>query len=161
MACRSDTYHLKPLPPFDFAQALAFLGLFTPTRGEQVLSERTLTKAISIEGQAIVFEVRSTGTRDRPRLDCMLFSARPLADRLAATALDRISFFLSLSDDLRPFYELSQADEAFAPIAQQLAGYHQVKFLTPFENAVLGRAHATQSIGDRAAHERSPGGRTG
>ena len=42
---------------------------------------------------------------------------------------------MSLDDDLRPFYQIAHADAAFAPIVQDLYGYHQVKFLTPFENA--------------------------
>ena len=135
MKLYSETQPLTPRPPFDFAQSLAFLGLFTPMRGEQALSAQTLTKAISIEGRAVVFEVRSKGTLDRPRLDCTLYSDRPISAQLKAAALDRVTFFLSLEDDLRSFYAVGQADEAFAPIVQQLYGYHQVKFLTPFENA--------------------------
>jgi DNA-3-methyladenine glycosylase II len=46
-----------------------------------------------------------------------------------------MAFFLSLGDDLRPFYAIGLDDPAFAPIVRRLYGYHQVKFLTPFENA--------------------------
>jgi DNA-3-methyladenine glycosylase II len=42
---------------------------------------------------------------------------------------------LSLGDDLRPFYAVAETDPAFAPLVQELYGYHQVKFLMPFENA--------------------------
>src|SRR5262249_3359818 len=52
-----------------------------------------------------------------------------------AAAEDRIAFFLSLCDDLRPFYAIGMADPPFAPVIERLYGYHQVKFLTPFENA--------------------------
>ena len=135
MKLYSETHTLTPIPPFDFAQSLAFLGLFTPTRGEQALSAQTLTKAIAIDGRAVVFEVRSRGTLDRPRLDCTLYADRPIPTQLKAAALDRVTFFLSLNDDVRSFYAIGQADAAFAPIVQQLYGYHQVKFLTPFENA--------------------------
>ena len=47
----------------------------------------------------------------------------------------RIEVYLSVSDDLRRFYELIDSDPPFAAVKQELYGYHQVKFLTPFENA--------------------------
>jgi DNA-3-methyladenine glycosylase II len=50
-------------------------------------------------------------------------------------AEDRVAFFLSLHDDLRPFYAIGMEDPAFAPLIRRLYGYHQVKFITPFENA--------------------------
>ncbi len=56
-------------------------------------------------------------------------------DALERAVVDRIAFFLSLDDDLRPFYALARDDPPFAPILERLYGYHQVKFLTPFENA--------------------------
>ena len=34
-----------------------------------------------------------------------------------------------------PFYRIGREDADFAPIIEILYGYHQVKFLTPFENA--------------------------
>lgn len=42
--------------------------------------------------------------------------------------LEPICFFLSLDDDLHPFYALAQQDPTFEPIMQELYGYHQVKF---------------------------------
>ena len=50
-------------------------------------------------------------------------------------AVDRISFFLSLADDLGNFYRIGYGDVDFAPVLQGLYGLHQVKFLTPFESA--------------------------
>jgi DNA-3-methyladenine glycosylase II len=47
----------------------------------------------------------------------------------------RIEVYLSVHDDLRRFYELIDSDPPFVAVKQELYGYHQVKFLTPFENA--------------------------
>jgi DNA-3-methyladenine glycosylase II len=49
--------------------------------------------------------------------------------------VDRVVFFLSLSDDLEQFYRIGYGDMDFAPVLQKLYGLHQVKFLTPFESA--------------------------
>ncbi len=106
-----------------------------PTRQEQTISSRTLTKAISIDGQTIVFQVSSTGTPESPLLDYILFSAEPISKDIEKAVAERMTFFLSLEDDLQPFYRLGREDADFAPIIDSLYGYHQVKFLTPFETA--------------------------
>lgn len=127
--------HLHPTPPFDFGQSLAFLGLFAPTRAEQALTARSLTKVIAVDGQALLCHVADAGSVDAPRLDYTLRSDRPIAAGVERAARDRLGFYLSLDDDLRPFYAIGAADPAFAPIIRRRHGYHQVTFLTPFENA--------------------------
>lgn len=126
---------LTAVPPFEFAQSLKFLALFTPAMGEQRIADLTLTKATSFNGQTVVFRVCPAGTVDAPSLANTLYSELPLNENVRAAAETRIRFFLSLEDDLRPFYEIGEADPAFASVVQSLYGYHQVKFLTPFENA--------------------------
>jgi DNA-3-methyladenine glycosylase II len=131
----STTGHLTPTAPFDFAKSLEFLSGFRPTAGEQALAERALAKAVLIDGQTIVFRVTSSGEVEAPRLDYTLSSDQPIDAATARAAADRLAFFLSLSDDLRPFYAIGRDDGAFVPVVERLYGYHQVKFLTPFENA--------------------------
>ena len=131
----SETGYLTPTPPFDFARSLEFLGFFTPMQGEQTIASRKLTKAVSVEGQIVAFQLTSTGTVDAPQLEYTLFSEQPMSDTLKHAAIDRVSFFLSLDDDLRPFYQIGLDDPDFAPVVRELYGYHHVKFLTPFESA--------------------------
>lgn len=126
---------LHPVPPFDFAQTLAFLGDFPPLSGEQTIADLALTKAIIVAGRVIGFTARATGTVEEPRLDYTLTAREPLDAATIAAAEDRLTFFLGLGDDLRPFYAIGRVDPAFAPIIDHLYGYHQIKFPTPFENA--------------------------
>jgi DNA-3-methyladenine glycosylase II len=122
--------------PFDFAQTLRFVAAFTPMADEQRMEGGALRKAVMIERTPVVFTVRSMGDAERPHLQVTLASHAPLSPEMASAALDRIRFFLSLDDDLTPFYATAQAnDPAFLPVIQRLYGMHQVKFLTPFENA--------------------------
>jgi len=130
-----ETGTLTPTPPFDFSKSLQFLGIFGPTKNEQTVSTHSLTKAISIDGQTVVFQLTSIGTTEKPGLEYSLFSAKPFSQAMENAVVERITFFLSLKDDLQPFYRLGRADPDFAPIIEHLYGYHQVKFLTPFENA--------------------------
>lgn len=129
------THRLRPVPPFDFAQTLRFLGTFTPTDREQTLGVGSLTKAVRVHGQTVGFDLRSAGTVEAPELTCDLFSDQPLAPRIEEAALNKVRFFLSLDEDLEPFYTLARQDPPFKNVLRQLYGYHQVKFLTPFENA--------------------------
>jgi len=126
---------LTPIPPFDFDKSLLFLGIFGPTKNEQRVSSHSLTKAISVDGQTVVFQLTSEGTIEEPLLEYTLFSAQPITETTRTVVVDRMTFFLSLTDDLQPFYQIGHEDPDFAPIIDHLYGYHQVKFLTPFENA--------------------------
>jgi DNA-3-methyladenine glycosylase II len=126
---------LIPTTPFDFDKSLNFLGVFMPTKQEQTISSHALTKAISIDGQTIVFQLTSIGTTENPQLGYTLFAAEPISKVLENAVIERMTFFLSLKDDLQPFYRIGREDADFAPIIEHLHGYHQVKFLTPFENA--------------------------
>lgn len=126
---------LAPRAPFDFAKTLAFLGDFTPTAGEQALAPDSVTKAVTLHGRAIAFNVRDAGTLEDPRIAYTLYSEHPLSEPEQDAIIDRIRFFLSLDDDLRPFYAIGRTDPAFAPVIEHLYGLHQPKFLTPFEIA--------------------------
>lgn len=134
-ASSSEEGLLNPKPPFDFSKSLDFLGEFPPMREDLAIEEQTLTRAVSYGGQAIVFRIRSTGLIKNPRLKYTLFSERPLFTGIRDAMIDRIGFFLSLSDDLEPFYRLGYGDMEFAPILQKQYGLHHVKFITPFECA--------------------------
>lgn len=131
----TEAGYLTPTPPFDFARSLEFLGYFPPMQAEQTIASHILTKAVSVEGQVIAFQLTSTGTVDAPRLDYTFFSEQPMSEAVKHAALDRVSFFLSLDDDLRPFYQIGLEDPDFAGVVRELYGYHHVKFLTPFESA--------------------------
>ena len=104
-------------------------------RDDQRIDELSLTRAVCIGGQTVVFNVRSTGLIKSPRLKYILSSDRSLRPGVRDAVVDRIGFFLSLPDDLEQFYRIGYGDVDFAPVLQRLYGLHQVKFLTPFESA--------------------------
>lgn len=129
------TGNLIPQAPFDYKKSLDFLDRFGPLQGEQMLSAQTLTKAFALNGQVILGHLAFAGTVEAPQADYTLFSQQPLPPTLQQRSVERMSFFLSLEDDLRLFYEIGRSDSAFEPVLETLYGYHQVKFPTPFEAA--------------------------
>ena len=128
---------LPACPPFNFAKTLRFIGRFSPAAGEQRATGASLTKAVARHGRAVAFTVTSAGEggADRPAVAYTLHAAEPLTPADRAALEDRIAFYLSLDDDLRPFYAIARDDPPFAPVVERLHGLHQVKFMTPFELA--------------------------
>lgn len=126
-----DAGTLSYTAPFDFAKALAFIGNFGPNDGEQQIAENVLTKAIMIQGYTLAFRV----SEQQDRLSYELFSECKVPDDVKKAVVARIAFYLSLDDDLKPFYAIGKKDPDFAPIIDRLYGMHHVKFLTLAEIA--------------------------
>ncbi|MFG1681552.1 DNA-3-methyladenine glycosylase family protein [Nonomuraea sp. NPDC049269] len=126
------TITLPATAPFDFAASLRFLRRFPATAGEQQLAEQSLTKALRAGGQTMVARL----TPADEGLRCDLHADQPLTEQAVSAAADRLSFYLSLADDLAPFYAIGKQDLPFALVMDHLYGYHQVKFPSPLENLV-------------------------
>ena len=141
---------LFPTPPFDFSKSLSFTSSFTPAKGEQTISDLSLTKAIYLEGQTLAFRLDDEGTIEKPVLSYTLFCEDEIDDKVKSELLDIINSYLSLEDNLKPFYELGREDPDFSPVLDDLYGLHQVKFLTPFEAAAW--AVLSQRISMKVAH---------
>lgn len=125
---------LYPESPFDFNKSLNFIDMFIPSQDECKIDESSFTTAIQIDAQTIAFKIESVGTVEKPVLNYQLFG-REIYDDLRTKIIDRIIFFLSLNDELKPFYGQAASDDIFSQIVDELYGLHQVKFLTPFEAA--------------------------
>jgi DNA-3-methyladenine glycosylase II len=141
---------LFPEAPFDFSKSMNFMNMFAPTSGEQTINDLSFTKAVYLEDQTLAFKLENEGTVEKPVLSYTLFAHQAITENIKSELLDRITFFLSLEDDLKPFYEHGMKDDAFKPVLKNLYGLHQVKFLTPFETA--GWAILGQRISMKVAH---------
>ena len=126
---------LNPVPPFDFSQSLAFISDFGPMKSEQEVTSNSFTKAVEIKGETVAFEVTGLGNVEDPKLHFEIFSENKLTEEIQKLVADRISFFLSLQDDLKEFYKIANRDIPLKPAVKRFYGHKQVKFLTPFEIA--------------------------
>lgn len=127
---RAVSVVLPVTPPFDFQKTLTFLTGFPPMQGEQGTGGE-LRKATRLDGQTVGFVVR----RNTEGLNLTLHPERPLDGAQVRALRDRIAFFLATDVDLAPFSALADRDEAFRPVLKELHGFHQPRFLTPFEVA--------------------------
>ena len=125
---------IYPESPFDFNKSLNVIDMFIPSEDEYKIDECSLTTAIQIDEQTIAFKIESVGTVEKPVLNYQLFGGE-ITDDLTDKIIDRIIFFLSLNDELKPFYSQAASDDIFNQVVDEFYGLHQVKFLTPFEAA--------------------------
>ena len=139
------------MAPFDFSQSLEFLSDFSPMKNEQEVKSGAFTKAVQANGRTIGFKVSDNGTIEDPKLAFTAYSEAKFTDEVKELIADRISFFLSLQDNLKEFYEIAKKDEWIQPAIKQFYGHKQVKFLTPFEIACW--AILAQRIPMAAAHK--------
>src|SRR5215469_13773957 len=136
---------LQAKQPFDFKKSLAFAAEFTPAAGEQKIDSHMLRKAFEIDGVCVLASMHD----DDGNVHLHLYADSELTFEQRAKAKDRVAFYLSLDDDLSPFYERARSDRSFAPIIELGHGFHQVKFGTPFESAAW--AVLTQRMAVRLA----------
>ncbi|HEY0797990.1 MAG TPA: hypothetical protein VGD50_02515 [Candidatus Baltobacteraceae bacterium] len=129
---------LAPAAPYDFAATIRFIECFAPGAGEQRVDDSHITRAVTVDGHAIGFSVTSEGTLEAPLLAYELFASHPVSQHTLQAARERIAFYLSIDDRLHPFYERAAVDPSMARLTQAAYGFHQVKFMTPFENACHG-----------------------
>jgi len=114
---------IAPTKPFSFAQTFAFLRSFPPCQGDYVVSDESITAAVSVGGIARPFTLRAGDplTLDVPRhVDAATQRA------LVARAAD----FVGAHDDVARFYAAAEGDAALAPVIRALHGLHHVRFLT-------------------------------
>lgn len=133
-AAYSASGSIQAQEPFSFALSLRFVNNFSPAAGEQATTGGAITKAVMVEGEPVLFRVRQS-SGESGAVDYTVYANVPVSAELQRAAEDRISSYLSLGDDLGPFYAAAESDPPVRDLVRQLYGFHQVKFITPFENA--------------------------
>jgi DNA-3-methyladenine glycosylase II len=133
--------------PYSFAQTVAFLRRFPPCQGDYIVTDESITAAVSVRGIARAFTLHDGEplTIDLPRH----------ADTATQQALiQRATDFIGAADDLAPLYAAAEHDPPFRALVRQLHGLHHVRFLTLEEIAVYCVLMQRASVGVASAHKR-------
>lgn len=138
----SETFTLKPLPPF-----LLDLTVWTLRRRPDNLLDRwdgvTYRRALALRGRVAIVAVRQTGTKVSPTLLVTLSAQHLDADmtKEAAVILERM---LGLHIDLSGFYDLAACDRKLSVLAERFRGMKPPRYPTLFEG--LANAVACQQL---------------
>src|SRR5271156_6626433 len=117
---------LQAVQPFEFQRSVDFLQRFSPMMSEQTAREGVIIKALMVDGKVLVFRV--AGTPGSSELSYELFAEEKIDEKTARVMADRISFFLSLDDEVKQFYAIAEKDKPYYPKVEALWGLHHVKF---------------------------------
>jgi DNA-3-methyladenine glycosylase II len=116
--------------PFSLRQTIAFLRRFPPCRGDYLLTEDSITAAVTVGGGEAARGVAFTIRGDRE------VTVEVPTQRDAAALVARAAHLVGAADDVAGFYAAAEGDAALRPIIERLYGLHHVRFLTLEEIAV-------------------------
>ena len=120
---------LEVAAPFNLYRSARFLEMFRPMKDEQQVADSNIEKAIMVHGQTILFKIKQDGKLDDDPVRYELMSPEPLDPPVCENAANRISFFLSLKEDVKPFYEIAQKeDPKFYPLSSDSGAFTTSSF---------------------------------
>lgn len=126
-----ETFIISPARPFDLSQTTSYLQLFPPTKGDQVVVGHTLIKPWQFGAHTVSSHISQ---QSEGRLDVELTATSAISPELKARAIDRISFYLSVHDEIADFYDVARSDPKISRLIDRGYGYHQVKMASPEEH---------------------------
>lgn len=97
---------LKVKQPFSFAQTVAFLRHFPPCQGDYVVTDRSITAAVSVGGIARVVALRDG---DPPTVELPRHTD-PATQRLLVA---RVGHLIGADDDVSALYAAAAGDPPF------------------------------------------------
>ena len=109
--------------PFSFDQTLTFARRFPPCQAETIITDDSLTAAVTVGARAQAFTLRRKG-----RALIAQAATREVAQRAAE--------FVGAQDDLGAFYKAAEGDPPFHGLVRSLWGLHHMRFLGLEEVAV-------------------------
>ena len=140
-----STTVITPVAPFDFALTARYHSYFQGRYGTDSLQEGVYRRLLDLRDKLVLASVRSVGNVDAPQL-AVEVQGESLAPGEAAVATAQVAWLLGTSQDLAPFYQLTQQDTAMSAIAQKFIGLHSPHTASVFEAlvlAILGQQIAT------------------
>lgn len=130
------TTSIRPVPPFDFEMTAGYHTYFQSRYGTDCMEDGVYRRLLDLGDKLVLASVRSTGTTDAPELVLDL-QGSDLTNEDIDQSKGRVSWLLGVDQDLGPFYELAQQDEAMAGLAEIFYGLHLPHTATVFEALVL------------------------
>ena len=117
---------LQTTAPFSFVQTLGFVRRFPPCQGQYLVTDNSLTAAVTINGRPTAFTIAAIREVE--------VEVERAVDGPAVLA--RATHLVGARDDLAEFYAMALGDVSFHPLLAMLHGLHHVRFLTLEEVAI-------------------------
>lgn len=130
------TIELYPNAPYDFARSLAYLRAWPAAVLEQVDSEGTYRRALTLNGSAALITLGSVGTLESPRL-LLQVDGSNIDSSLLASATQTVTRTFLLNEDPHFTSILSARDPVLGAVLQRFEEVRPVLVPDPYE-ALIG-----------------------
>ncbi|MFB6182420.1 MAG: DNA-3-methyladenine glycosylase [Candidatus Magasanikbacteria bacterium] len=123
----SSTTQIQKPERFDFKKSLEFIQDFTPCSNDHtVINKENILTGGCLKQKAFWAEITESS-------DTLDIEYGWIDEKGKEKEVEKfVRQFLSIGDDLKSFYRTGENDEDFSPVLNQLEGYRQVRFPTPF-----------------------------
>ena len=131
---------LRPLPPFRFDLALAYLRR-SPLEVLDVVEDGAYRRAVELGGRPRLLEVRGRGDVDRPAVEISLLDGPASSGELDQAAV-LVARCFRVAEDPRPLEARADVDPRFGPLVRHLRGLRALVMPSPFEAltwAIIGQ----------------------
>jgi len=134
----STGFRLKAFPPYDFSLTVhkpAGWSLLTPF---EIFEDGALWTAMrSHSGKLFGLKLRSAGNVEKPEIFCEVFSHEKLSTEERKELSKTVTWILSLKEDIREFYALSESDPIIKILVKDLYGMRRTRRSDMFPSLIL------------------------
>ncbi len=132
---------IDPTAPYSFDKALTYLCGSPSAVLEQIDTNNSYRRAVTVSGNDVLLVLRSTGTAGRPRL-VLEVHGNIVSPARTIQAAQHVRRIFSLDVDPQPFEALAACDSVLSALIQRFRGLRPVLIADPYESllwAVIGQ----------------------
>jgi DNA-3-methyladenine glycosylase II len=124
-------------PPYSFERTLHKPAGWWWSTPDEIFQNGTCWTVTRFHGELIGLKLRSTGTIEKPRIHCVIYSGNKLGASEKQGITRMVKRALKIEEDLTEFYMLSQKDNILRGVVEDLYGMHTVGWPELFPALIL------------------------
>ena len=128
---------IKAVPPYNFELTLRKPAGWYWSTPEETCEKTTCWSAIRFNGELLGVKLHSTGTIQKPRIYCTIYSRTEVDDSNKQAITRMLERSLKVEEDLTGFYVLSRKDPILRGVVKDLYGMHTIGWPELFPALIL------------------------
>jgi len=127
----------EAVPPYSFELTVHKPAGWWWSTPDEVFEDATCWTATRFKNMLLGLKLRFTGTLQKPRIHCTLFSETQLSSAEKQQIVLRLKRALRTEEDLTEFYKLARKDKILSAVVKDLYGMHTVAWPELFPALIL------------------------
>jgi 3-methyladenine DNA glycosylase/8-oxoguanine DNA glycosylase len=133
----SGSVEFEAVPPYSFELTVHKPAGWLWSTPAEVFEDATCWTATRFKNTLLGLKLKSTGTLQKPRIKCTMFSKAKLSQAEKQQIMLMLKRTLRTEEDLTEFYKLALKDEALSAVVEDLYGMHTVAWPELFSALIL------------------------